>query len=110
MPRPGLRTKSKRKVYVRTPGGRTVVHYRERNYKNHKCALCGKVLHGIPRGRNVDFKNMAKSEKRVERPFGGMLCSECARRIYKLRAEVLFNEELRQKYSKHPIMRWYLNL
>jgi len=48
-----------------------------------KCAICKKPLHGIPRGRVKEMRNLAKSEKRVERPFGGYLCSKCMREVMK---------------------------
>ncbi len=77
MPRPTHRTYSKRRVYRRTPGGRTVVHYRSRKPGWARCALCGRPLNGVPRLRSSELRRLAKTEKRPERPYGGYLCHKC---------------------------------
>jgi ribosomal protein L34E len=33
-----------RRVFVRTPGGRTVVHYEDKNPGFKRCGICGEVL------------------------------------------------------------------
>ena len=76
MPRPRYRTKSLRKVNVRTPGGKNVIHYEKRNKGWYKCALCGRPLAGVPR----EPKKYAKSSRRPERPYGGYLCTKCLTR------------------------------
>ncbi len=43
-----------------------------------ECSNCKKPLHGIEEG-----KKLAKSKKNVNRPYGGSLCSRCARMIFK---------------------------
>lgn len=73
---PRHRSRSKRRVYVRVPGGKTVIRYEKRHKGFYKCALCGKPLAGVPREPN----NYAKSSRRPERPYGGYLCAECMRR------------------------------
>lgn len=83
MPRPGLRTHSYRKVYRRTPGGRTVIHYEPRKPGIAKCAMCGKPLNGVPRARPVELRNMPKTMKRPERPYGGYLCHKCLMKYLK---------------------------
>lgn len=73
---------TKGKHFVRTPSGRVVIRViKKRGYP--KCAKCKKPLHGVRLGRGL-----AKSEKRVNRPFGGYLCSRCAREILKERVRV----------------------
>ncbi len=83
MPRPGLRTRSKRKVFVRTPGGRVVVHYRPKKTGPARCAICGKPLNGVPRLRPYQLRKLAKTEKRPERPYGGYICPSCLARLYR---------------------------
>ena len=78
-----------RKVFVRTPGAKNVVHYRERMPKIAKCAECKQPLKGIPRLRATEFKNLAKSQKKTNRPYGGNLCSKCARNKIKESARSL---------------------
>jgi len=74
------RSRTFRRVFVRTPGGRNVIHYKVRKKSRPHCASCGNVLHGskavIPRA----LHSMPKSQKRPERPYGGVLCSQCMRR------------------------------
>ncbi|MBW2977789.1 50S ribosomal protein L34e [Candidatus Woesearchaeota archaeon] len=72
--------KSLRQVFVKTPGGKTVVHYKKKKPGKAHCAECGALLQGIPRELPVKMKNMPKTEKRPQRPYGGFLCSKCARK------------------------------
>ena len=62
-----------------TPGGKTVTHYERRKPSKAVCGNCGKALSGVPRDFPKKIKNMAKTLKRPERPFGGVLCSKCSR-------------------------------
>lgn len=80
MPAGNKKSGTLRKVFKRTPGGKTVVHYEKRKPKQHKCATCGKELVGIPRLRPTEMKNTPKTKKRPERPYGGYLCSSCVRK------------------------------
>ena len=73
------RSKSLRKVFVKTPGGKTTTHYRTRKPAKQKCAKCGVVLIGIPHLKPSKFKNLPKTKKRPNRPYGGNLCSKCLR-------------------------------
>jgi large subunit ribosomal protein L34e len=73
------KSKSMRKVFVRTPGAKTVVHRRKRKPKKAHCAGCGKVLPGVANERPHKMKTMPKTKKRPERPYAGMLCSRCMR-------------------------------
>jgi len=79
MVRPGLRRK--KRVRVRTPGNRLVLHFKEKKVEVAKCAICKKPLHGVPRLRASELRKLAKSKRRPERPFGGNLCSECMRNL-----------------------------
>ena len=81
MVRRALRSKSLRKVKVKTPGGDTVTHYRKRKPSKAHCGNCGRVLSGVARARQTELKNMAKTKKRPERPYGGNLCSKCMRSL-----------------------------
>ncbi len=82
------RSRTLRRVQRVTPGGRTVVHYNYKSQGKHTCAICGDVLLGKPRGKPFEIAKLSKSERKPERPFGGMLCSPCSRRIMKLRAQL----------------------
>ncbi|MBI2665428.1 50S ribosomal protein L34e [Candidatus Woesearchaeota archaeon] len=70
-----------RKIFVRTPGSRTVIHYRERKPSRAKCALCKGILAGVPREMSSTMRNISKSAKKPERPYGGYLCSACTKQL-----------------------------
>ncbi len=72
----------KRAIRVRTPGGRVVVQYRHKVHSKARCALCGRPLTGTPTGPKFKMRKLAKSERRPNRPFGGYLCSRCARKVH----------------------------
>ena len=76
-----LRSRTFRRVFVRTPGNRVTMHYRRRKPNFAQCRDCGARLKGVPRGLPFELKNMPKTAKRPERPFGGILCSSCSRKV-----------------------------
>jgi len=80
MPRPALRTRLRAKKLVKTPGGRLSLHVMKKKVGKARCAVCGAELHGVPTLPYAKFRNLSKTEKRPERPFGGVLCPECLRR------------------------------
>ncbi len=76
------RTRKVVKEWVRTPGGRLVLHvYRKKAKGKAKCALCKSELHGVS-------MEGAKSQKRVTRIFGGHLCHKCTERLITLATRV----------------------
>lgn len=86
--RPRHRSRSLKRIQRRTPGGRTVTKYKKRTPAKHKCAVCRAVLHGKPRGVSSKIKNLPGSKRKVNRPFGGMLCTKCSRNVLSLRARL----------------------
>lgn len=76
MPRPGHRSRSKRRKFVRIPSGKTVIRYEKRHKGFYKCAVCGKPLSGVPR----EPSKFPKNQRRPERAYGGYLCADCLRR------------------------------
>lgn len=81
-----LRSRSKKKIKRRTPEGRVAVHYRKRRPGLPKCSRCGRQLPGLKAHRPGTLKGVSRSKKRVNRPYGGNLCSACMRSVIKLRA------------------------
>ena len=79
MPAPRLRSRSLRKVFRKVPGGRTNIHFKKRKPRAARCGDCGAVLKGVPHELPFKMRTMAKTKKRPERPFGGILCSRCMR-------------------------------
>jgi large subunit ribosomal protein L34e len=74
------KSKTLRKVFRKAPGGRVVTHYKKKKPKKAHCAKCGLDLKGVPRERPNKMKGLSKTEKRPQRPFGGVLCSACTRK------------------------------
>ncbi|NPA77181.1 MAG: hypothetical protein GXN93_05535 [Candidatus Diapherotrites archaeon] len=69
-------------VRRRTPGGRVVTHFRREKTSKQVCAICGAPLHGVPHGkRPSEVRKLAKTERRPERIFAGVLCAACTRRV-----------------------------
>jgi len=75
MVRPALRSRSFKRIWRRTPGGRTVIHYERRKKYVVRCFICGAEINGIPREGAV--VRGSKTFKRPERLFGGVLCPSC---------------------------------
>lgn len=69
-----------RRIAVKTPGARNIIHYKKRKPQAAKCGSCKATLKGVPRERPYKMRNMPKTAKRPERPFGGVLCSKCSRK------------------------------
>lgn len=106
------KSKSLRKVFRRTPGGRTVEHYEPRKPKKAHCAGigCDAVLKGVPRERPHKMQNMPKTKKRPSRPYGGVLCSRCMRlkitqeaRKKEVRKEGITEEEASKETVKKKV-------
>jgi large subunit ribosomal protein L34e len=76
------RSRSLRRVYVRLPGGETVVHYEKRRPGPARCAICGRPLNGVPRLRPSELRQLPKTAKRPERPYPN-LCPSCMRKVMK---------------------------
>ncbi|MFH1174695.1 MAG: 50S ribosomal protein L34e [archaeon] len=86
MVRPALRSRSKRRVYVRTPTG-TKLTFRQRKPSQAKCGACGIQLLAVPRANKTGMRAIARSKRRPERPYGGVLCSVCMRKRMKSLAD-----------------------
>jgi large subunit ribosomal protein L34e len=74
------RSRTFRRVFKKTPGGKTKKFYLKRKPGKAQCADCGAYLKGVPRERPYKMQNMPKTKKRPERPYGGKLCSICTRK------------------------------
>ncbi len=72
-----------RKLKTRVPSGRLVTHYHRRKPGKAQCSACGDYLKGVPRGISNTIKNTPKTQKRPERPYGGLFCSKCTRKLIK---------------------------
>jgi large subunit ribosomal protein L34e len=67
-------------VSVRLPGGGRRVHYRPGVCALPRCSVCGRPLTGLPRVSEFGMTRLSGVERRVSRPFGGQICSDCVKR------------------------------
>lgn len=78
MPRNSRRSRTLRRVYVKTPKGSKLTYKKRKPSKAH-CAVCSQELHGVANLRPVKMSKLSKTEKRPDRPYAGQLCSKCMR-------------------------------
>ena len=86
MVQPSLRSRSWRRVKVKTPGNKIKMHFRRRKHSTAKCVKCRAALKGTPRAKPYKMVTMSKTDKRPTRPFGGYYCSKCMRAYFVAKA------------------------
>ena len=74
------KSRTMRRVFTKSPKKGSKLKFKKRKPSKAKCAGCGKLLPGVPRERPYKMKNMPKTAKRPQRPYGGVLCSSCTRK------------------------------
>lgn len=85
------KSRTYRRVKVRTPGGDVRIHYRKKKPSKSICAVCKAPLSGMPRERPIKMQKMAKSKKIPTRPYAGNLCSKCTRLVMRRKGRKLFS-------------------
>lgn len=88
-----LRTRSRKKVRLVTPGGRNVTHFKAEKAGRATCGRCGNSLSGVATGSATKMRNMTGSQKVPQRPYGGVLCPECMDSL------VRYSTRMQVKYS-----------
>ena len=83
MPRPSLRTRSRKRRSLRLPGGRTKTHYKREKTDVARCSRCGQVLSGVPHSTSSNLRKLTATQRRLERVYGGQLCHTCVRELLK---------------------------
>ena len=83
MPKPSLRTRSKKRSAFHLPGGRSGTHYKKEKIKPSHCTRCGKILSGAPRLTPSKIRKLPASQRKIERPYGNLLCPSCLRGLLK---------------------------
>ncbi|MCD6434092.1 MAG: 50S ribosomal protein L34e [Candidatus Diapherotrites archaeon] len=79
MPKPSERRKKVK--YRKTAKGTKKIFVKGKTSK-HRCALCGRYLHGVPHSkRPSEVRKLSKTERRPTAIFGGVLCSRCRTKI-----------------------------
>jgi len=93
MVKPMLRTRSLKRKRIRTPGNRLVTHFKTEKPGAARCAVCKKPMHGVPRIKSSKMGRLPKSQRRPERPYGGNLCSECMRNLFRKSVREIFKKK-----------------
>lgn len=75
-----------RRIVRKTPGKRSVFHYKNKGPHKAVCSKCGVQLPGVASERGYKMRALSKTEKRPSRPYAGTLCSSCMRELQKAKA------------------------
>ena len=67
MPAGKHKSRTLRRVFVRTPGSNTVMHYRRRKPSKAECAHCKQPLAGVQRSRGAKQRSNFKKSKSINR-------------------------------------------
>jgi len=87
MPEPKLRSTSSKKR-TRSTVTRIVTFTKAKKPSAATCALCGKTLAGVPRRGVHDKSKLSRTQKRPQRPFGGVLCANCTETVIKTKTRL----------------------
>ncbi len=79
MPEGRFKSRTYRRIQKKLPGARTVLRYEKKAVGKAICASCGEGLKGVPSKRVSEMQKIPKSKRAPQRPFGGNLCTRCAR-------------------------------
>ena len=70
--------RARMKKFRRTPGSQTKTYYVKAKPGKHHCALCQKVLHGMPHNKTrAQLSKLSKTKKRPEALLAGQVCNQC---------------------------------
>lgn len=94
MPRGMFKSRTFRRISKKLPGGTTKLVYAKRKPSVAHCGRCGAQLQGIPRGTPGEIAKLAKTERRPERPFGGVLCANCLKDVVRYETRESENSEV----------------
>lgn len=75
-----------KRIKVKTPGGKTVQHFKKIRASYQRCGNCGAKLN-VARLDSNEIREFPKSKRRPERPYPN-LCSGCMREVFKQRVVV----------------------
>ncbi|HYB68449.1 MAG TPA: hypothetical protein VEC97_02785 [Candidatus Acidoferrales bacterium] len=88
MPRPGERTRSRKRTTKPVPGGRTCTQFKYEVAARSTCSRCGRELAGVSNS-SPKARKLNRSGKRVQRVHGGQLCHVCIKTALREAARAL---------------------
>jgi len=75
---PNKSERSKKKKFRKMPSGKSKRVFIRGKTGKHYCALCERVLHGVPHGKKAsEVGKLSKTERRPTALFAGVLCGKC---------------------------------
>jgi large subunit ribosomal protein L34e len=77
------RSRSLARKQVKTPSGKTALHYKGRKKGFPTCSKCGAALHGTARGSPIELRRIPPRKRSPSRIYGGTLCPKCVRQRIK---------------------------
>jgi len=81
--------RSKKKKFRKTSGEKAKRIFVRGKTGKHHCALCEKVLHGVPHSKKPsEVRKLAKTKRRPSAIFAGVLCNQCRAQIAEEAAKV----------------------
>ncbi|MGD0495225.1 MAG: 50S ribosomal protein L34e [Candidatus Bathyarchaeia archaeon] len=88
MPRPGERTRSRKRTPKPLPGGKTGTQFKYEIAARPTCSRCGRQLAGVSNS-SPKVRKLNRSGRRVQRVHGGQLCHECIKTALRQAARAL---------------------
>jgi large subunit ribosomal protein L34e len=70
-----------RRLSMKVPGGRLRISNTRRKPSRPTCPITGQRLQGVPQTKRFKISKMSKSQKRPQRPYGGVLSSSAMRSL-----------------------------
>lgn len=83
MPKPQLRTRSRKRKTLRLPGTRTTIHYKQKKVGSSHCVKCGRLLPSVPKLAPSKLHSLPASQRRLQRMYGGQFCHVCLQEALK---------------------------
>ncbi|UCD96587.1 MAG: 50S ribosomal protein L34e [Candidatus Bathyarchaeota archaeon] len=77
MPKPSLRTRSRKRKNQTLPGGKRKTLYRKERVASSKCRICGG---SGSRTSRLKSRKLTCSQKRISRIYGSNVCQSCLRK------------------------------
>lgn len=81
-----FKSRSKKRIHVRIPSGKSVLRFKEKRPGKPESPT-GKSLPGTARGTKTEIGRLTKTQRRPSRPYGGVLNSPELRVIMRTRAQ-----------------------
>jgi large subunit ribosomal protein L34e len=69
----------KKKIFVKSPAGKNKLKFKNKKAGKILCLNCRIELSGLPRIKSSKLGKTTRNLKKINRKYGGLLCSGCSR-------------------------------